>query len=136
MKIGNQVLNIIITINCLPLFQQQSLLVVLSDYWITSIFKWNYVGTQSNEWAYKDANETMQLKIKRHTLASNAKEMEWGQWRRKLFQGSFSDGGIFLLPSSIKIFSFSSMENTNWSQNHHHWHSYGPLKKKPNETPH
>ena len=61
--------------------------------------------------------------------------MEWEQWKRKLFQGSFSDGDIFLLPSSIKIFSFSSMENTNWSQNHHHWQSYGPLKKNPNENP-
>ena len=39
MKIGYQVLNIIIKINCLPIFQQQSLLVVLSDYWITFHFQ-------------------------------------------------------------------------------------------------
>ena len=58
----------------------------------------------NDEWASKDANETMQLIKKRRTLASNAKEMEWELWRRKLFQGSFSDGGIFLVPSSIKIF--------------------------------
>ena len=41
----------------------------------------------------------MQMKqcniIKRHTLALNAKEIEWKQWRRNLFQGCFQMEAYF-----------------------------------------